>query len=67
MKCPSCKLENPPTATRCDCGYSFGVPITPSDGAIVSHLRSIDNSLRTIKTVVILWAVLAIIGMLLKR
>jgi uncharacterized RDD family membrane protein YckC len=23
MKCPNCKLENPPGAERCDCGYDF--------------------------------------------
>jgi hypothetical protein len=23
MKCPSCKLENPREALRCDCGYDF--------------------------------------------
>jgi hypothetical protein len=23
MKCPHCKLENPPTTIRCDCGYDF--------------------------------------------
>ena len=23
MRCPSCKIENPPTAKRCDCGYDL--------------------------------------------
>jgi hypothetical protein len=23
MDCPNCQLVNPPTATRCDCGYDF--------------------------------------------
>ena len=23
MDCPNCKLVNPPTAARCDCGYDF--------------------------------------------
>jgi len=23
MDCPKCKLVNPPTAARCDCGYDF--------------------------------------------
>lgn len=23
MDCPNCKLVNPPTANRCDCGYDF--------------------------------------------
>ena len=23
MKCPICELENPPSSSRCDCGYDF--------------------------------------------
>ncbi len=37
MKCPSCKLENPPGAMRCDCGYGFTTgqaPIAPSPQSI---------------------------------
>jgi hypothetical protein len=24
MMCPNCKLENPPSALKCDCGYALG-------------------------------------------
>lgn len=62
MKCPSCKLENPETALRCDCGYAFSLPAVqisngrePSDPAVVNYLLSIDDSLRTIKRILVWW------------
>jgi hypothetical protein len=30
MLCPSCRLENTPSAKRCDCGYIFGEPVSSS-------------------------------------
>jgi hypothetical protein len=29
IECPNCKLANPDTAERCDCGYVFSQPSTP--------------------------------------
>lgn len=31
MQCPRCRLENPPTAQVCDCGYSFDGKTTLAD------------------------------------
>jgi hypothetical protein len=60
MKCPACHLENPDTATHCDCGYSLtGSKMDPN-----YYLRSIADSARTIKRVVVCWAVLTVIGMI---
>ena len=28
MRCPSCRLENPPTAKRCDCGIPLANPFS---------------------------------------
>ena len=59
MRCPSCRLQNPQTAGRCDCGYEFvrlaegpraslaAVPASSGTVASVLYLGSIDRSLRT--------------------
>jgi hypothetical protein len=33
MQCPQCRLENPPSADTCDCGYSFGSGTYVADSA----------------------------------
>jgi hypothetical protein len=30
MLCPACRLENTPSAKRCDCGHIFGEPVSSS-------------------------------------
>jgi hypothetical protein len=30
MRCPSCRLENPPSSKRCDCGHTFGESVSSS-------------------------------------
>ncbi len=47
MECPHCKLINPPTAQRCDCGYDF-----PSGQIKESYL---PNRERKVKASGIVW------------
>jgi hypothetical protein len=74
MNCPLCKLQSPEATRRCDCGYEFaaayGSSSTPgdvrqatTDPSASQYLRSIDSSVRTIKIVVVAWAVLTVIGL----
>jgi hypothetical protein len=75
MTCPSCKLENPPSAVRCDCGYVFAASVSPrerslqslpvDDPPLVVYLRSIDDSLRTIKRILVWWVTLSAIAAIL--
>ena len=64
MTCPSCKLENPPSASVCDCGYQF----QSATGHVMAtqetspYLASIDRSLKTIKNLMVLWLLLSIAG-----
>lgn len=43
MRCPNCKLENPPSAQWCDCGYEFG-SVRPSTSNGPAHFCSFCGS-----------------------
>jgi len=61
MRCPNCKLENPPSATVCDCGYTF-VSDSQSEGQSVYYLRSIAETVNSIKRLMEFWILLTLIG-----
>ena len=44
MKCPSCKLDNPDTALRCDCGYSFATGGAAAQGPQPERLKQPSSS-----------------------
>jgi hypothetical protein len=58
MTCPRCKLENPPGATVCDCGYLLSGVAAPS----LDQLDAIERHLRVIRNVLVAWFVLMIAG-----
>lgn len=58
MLCPNCQLENPASATRCDCGHAFTAGMSSRDDVC---LRSIAGSIATIKRIAIGWTVAAVI------
>lgn len=45
MECPNCKLVNPPTAMRCDCGYDFQGDTNRTTQE--SYLESINHKIQT--------------------
>lgn len=55
MRCPSCRLENPPSSKRCDCGHIFGQPVS-------TPVRRASTELETGKVVVRLVCALASLG-----
>lgn len=69
MRCPTCRLENPPGTLRCDCGLL----LSPSTAEVaqaafvdksLGHLESIDRSLMIIRRIVLTWAILTVFGFL---
>jgi hypothetical protein len=46
MLCPSCKLENPPEAQRCDCGYCFDAKATAPLAQVFTAATGQAKSLR---------------------
>ena len=59
MICPICKLENPSSATACDCGFSFD---GRNDHQSIAYLRSISESVNSIRKMILCWFVLTLIG-----
>jgi hypothetical protein len=57
VKCPSCGFENVVGAARCAKPYC-GVRLSGAQFSELEYLKSIDGSLRTIKTIVVFWLVL---------
>ena len=56
MQCPVCKLENPPGAEACDCGFNF------AQQRVVWHESPrYDSSLSTIATLKAIWIILGLI------
>ena len=53
-RCPSCKLENPPSALYCDCGYEFVPGSKLAEPA--NEKAGINNKLSLGKHLILAWA-----------
>jgi hypothetical protein len=66
VTCPECRLECPPSASVCDCGYSFDRRIQ-TRAVTAEHeqtvlLRSIAKSAKSIKSMLVFLSVLAVLA-----
>jgi hypothetical protein len=60
--CPSCKGRVDAYATKCPkCNYAFGGPQTDQ----LAILSSIDQSVKTIKAILLWWLILSVISAVL--
>jgi hypothetical protein len=64
IKCPSCGFENEVGAEKCAKEYC-GVRLSGIQFSELQYLKSINSSVKTIKTVVVFWFVLSVIGLVL--
>jgi hypothetical protein len=45
MECPICKLINPPSALRCDCGYNFETHEIEADKVLKPKKKELSTML----------------------
>jgi hypothetical protein len=62
MDCPKCKLVNPPTAERCDCGYDFTTG-TVEQSYLTERDRQLSKPAITGAVVLVLLAVRLVLGL----
>lgn len=62
MDCPNCKLVNPPTAERCDCGYDLTTR-TMEQSYLTERDRQLSKPLATIIGVLALVALKFVSGL----
>ncbi len=51
MKCPNCGLENPDSATVCQCGYSLGTGKADLEKSLAKQAQAIREEVKKIQTV----------------
>jgi hypothetical protein len=64
IKCPSCGFENEVGATKCAKEFC-GVRLSGTQFTELEYLKSIDKSLKAIKTIAVFWLALFVIGLAL--